>query len=758
MTALILTGAGLNALLGLALLMLWRQAPQHLYVRYWGWSWILLSGALALGLGLLPEQDGSFGHKLLVGTAAALAMGSMALRTGGARIYRRLSWRRQVWLPIFLLLMGSLMGLAELDHRYAVLAASIYLAVGAWQCAWWLGRGGNSGERFVAMCFVTAGFAHILTPVFDPLGRSAVPHIAGLFVQTTLSLGLMFLSVARAHKEARQQAERFSQLAEHSLQGLLVVQNHKLVYGNPAAKSIYGVTDADLAVSRNLLTRLVPPDQQEAIRERNRLVMADPKARIEWEGGRMTMDGRQIYVRGLSSHIQWDGQPAELMVMIDDSSRQRAVDALLRQAMHDELTDLPNRNFAVERLRQLTRTGSAPFALISADLDRFQLVNENLGHEVGDALLRAVAKRLSLELPVEATLARLGEDQFLVLLEGVAEPQAVQSQVELLLDLLHSPFAVEGAELYVHMSVGVALFPRDGLDGANLLRAADAAMHRAKARAGTAFVFFEPSMKGDSRARLEAEQALGRAIAEQQFVLEYQPKFLSHSRKLCGFEALVRWQRPDWGRVSPADFVPAAERTGQINALGGLILDMAMRQLREWQDLHGRVLSLAVNVSPLQFEDGAFASGLLGELKARGLPATCLEIEITETAAIAHLDQVMPQLRLLRAAGVLCALDDFGTGQSSLTMLRNLPISAMKLDRSMIAPLPEAGASAVVKVTCALGQALSLDIVAEGVETEEQAAAAEQLGCTQLQGYLLGRPLSAEQAGALLADWAGRAA
>jgi EAL domain-containing protein (putative c-di-GMP-specific phosphodiesterase class I) len=319
------------------------------------------------------------------------------------------------------------------------------------------------------------------------------------------------------------------------------------------------------------------------------------------------------------------------------------------------------------------------------------------------------------------------------------------------LSLLDAPFALDGAELFVHMSLGAALFPQDGRDGASLLRAADSAMHRAKGNAGASFMFFDVAMNGASRARLDAEQSLGHAIAEREFLLEYQPKFRAGSRSLCGFEALVRWERPGKGRVSPAEFVPAAERTGQIKALGELILDIATAQLREWQLAWGQALPVAVNVSPLQFDDAGFASRVLALLEERGLPPDALEIEITETAAIGHVERVLPQLHRLRAAGVLCSLDDFGTGQSSLTMLRNLPISTMKLDRSMIEPLPEAQASAVVKATCVLGHSLQLEIVAEGVETEVQAQAAEALGCTQLQGYHLGRPLAAAAAGALLA-------
>ena len=754
MTALILIGAGLNAMLGIALLLLWRQDPRFAHVRQWGLSWMLLSLGLILGIALAPEPEAGWRHDIQALAASASLMGSLMLLLAGARSYRHLPWRPALWLPAFLFMMASIVVLARLDHSLAVIAATVYLVTGSWACAWWMGRHGNAGERYVAACFVAVGLVHASSPMLDPLGRSPITHTMGLFVQTLLSLGLILLSVARAHADTRRQNNRFLQLTQHSLQGLVVLQGYRAVYANPAARQMFGFPPGDQTVpadqSSDLLSTLVPMDQQRSARERHALVLADPEARIEWEATRLTVDGRALFVRGLSSHLEWDGEPAELLVMIDDSSRQRAVDALRRQALHDELTDLPNRNFAVARLRELTRSSGVPFALISADVDRFQLVNESLGHAVGDALLHAVARRLCRHLPVQAMLMRLGEDQFLVLLEGMAERSEVSSVVEQILDLLKQPFEVDGEALFVHLSLGVARFPEDGEDVDSLLRAADSAMHRAKLSAGSACEFFEPRMNVRSRERLEAEQALARAIVEREFILEYQPKFRADSRKLCGFEALVRWERPGLGRVSPADFVPAAERTGQISALGQLIIDTATQQLREWLDRWGLLVPVAVNVSPLQFDDAGFGERLLARLDALSLPHQCLEIEITESAAIGHLGRVLPQLQDLRAAGVLCSMDDFGTGQSSLTMLRQLPISSMKLDRSMIDPLPEPQASAIVKATCALGHSLQLEIVAEGVENEAQALAARDLGCTQLQGYHLSRPLAAEAAGELL--------
>jgi diguanylate cyclase (GGDEF)-like protein/PAS domain S-box-containing protein len=750
MTPLLLVSAGLLAILGGALLLLWRQERSHLYVRHWGWSWVLLAAALTAGPLLQDLFPPGTAHNAQALLASTTLMGSQLLQLAGTLDYGGRRLRLRLWLPGFVLITCLLAALGSRNFAHAVLCGAGVLLLNALACAALLWRASRSLERWVSICFMLSGLVHMSSPLLDPLGRSAITYGLGLIVQTVLCLGLVLLSVGRAHQQARLQAQRFTRLAEHSLQGLAVLREHQILYANPAARAMFGRSNRPDNMLGDTFSELVLPELREAARQRHRQVLADPQARIEWEGQRLGFDGRLLHVRGLSSHLEWDGQPAELLAMLDDSARHAALEALRRQALHDELTDLPNRNYAVERLQQLTRLGAPPFALVSADLDRFQLVNESLGHAMGDALLQAIAQRLCSGLPPTATLARLGEDQFVMLVEGVPGRTEALGFVEQLLALMERPFALERAELFVHMSVGVALFPEDGGDGPALLRAADSAMHRAKASAGATYAFFDAAMNRAAQARMEAEQALSRALEEGEFRLEYQPKMRAVSRELCGFEALVRWQRPGVGPVSPADFVPAAERTGQIKALGALIVDMATAQLRQWQERFGRVLPVAINVSPLQFDDPEFVPRLLAALHQQQLPCEALQIEITETAAIGHVERVLPQLERLRTAGVLCALDDFGTGQSSLTMLRQLPIHAMKLDRSMIAPLPQRDASAVVQATCALGHSLGLEIIAEGVETEEQAMAVEALGCTQLQGYYLSRPLSAERATEML--------
>ncbi|MBV8035493.1 EAL domain-containing protein [Roseateles sp.] len=746
MTGLLLISTSLITMLGLTLLALARLEPGHPHISDWGWSHVLLALGLTLGVALVPPDPHSLHYEVQAAWATGCIIASLALQLAGAARYRGRAWHWKRNAPLFAALLGLILVLALVNRHWAVVVAAVVLAGGAWLAAAWLWRGGGASERFVAACFFASGGVHLSGPLLDPLARSTLTHILGTYVQMTLAMALILLSVRRAHHETARVNARLRHLYEQSMQGLVVVREGRAVYANPAALAMFGL---ERAGSRSI-DEVIAPADAEGARAREAQLIRQRGGQIAWEGERRRSDGSAIYVRGVSSYLEWDGGPALLVLMLDDTERQRATEALRRQALHDDLTDLPNRHAVLARLAEQTAPGSPGFALLSADLDRFQLVNESLGHETGDALLQAIAVRLRDALPPEAMVARLGEDQFLLLQPGVADDAAAMLAGQRLLALMNAPFFVGHRALYVHLSVGIARFPAHGQDGAALLRAADVAMHRAKQQAGAAVVTFQPGMAAGAGGLLEIEQALAAAIEHEEFQLDYQPKFEAGTRRLAGFEALVRWQRPGFGRVSPADFIPAAERTGQIVPLGALILRLAARQLRTWAQQGLTPLQVAVNVSPLQFEDSGFADWLLALVQAHGVDPVLIEIEITETAAMTHMDRVLPQLARLREAGVGVAFDDFGTGQSSLTLLRRLPITTLKLDRSMVDPLPEPSAGAVVRAACVLAQALGLATVAEGVETEAHAAEVERLGCTHLQGWLLSKPLPAEAAGALL--------
>ncbi|WP_343624890.1 bifunctional diguanylate cyclase/phosphodiesterase [Roseateles puraquae] len=750
MTWLLLISSSLLLMLGITLLVMSRLEPGHLHMRDWGWMHVFLAFGLALGVALVPSDAQSLQYRLQAPIATASIIAALAWQLAGASHYRGRPWRWRRTAPLFIALLGFILALALVQLRLAVLAAALLLTAGAWLAAWWLWQGGERHERFVALCFLALGGVHLSGPLIDPLARSPATHLAGTYVQTTLALGLLLLSVRRAHGEAKRVGERLQQLYEQSMQGLVVVRaDGQVAYANPAALAMFGV---DQGAAVGSIDHLIGEQRLAEARQRFDRLLQAREGHLAWEGERFRQDGRALYLRGTTSYLEWEGEPALLVLMLDDTERQRATAALRRQALHDELTDLPNRHAALDRLSALTRPGAPGFALLSADVDRFQLVNESLGHETGDALLQAIAARLCEKLGPGGLVARLGEDQFLLVQPGVEDDDAAHLTGQRLLALMNPPFHIGHRALHVHVSVGLARFPLHGGDGAALLRAADIAMHQAKALAGAAVVVYQPGMATAARGLLDIEQALAWAIEQQEFQLDYQPKYTAGTRQLAGFEALVRWQRPGRGRVSPADFIPAAERTGQIVPLGALILRQASQQLRAWQQQGLALLPVAVNVSPLQFEDAGFADWLLNLVLAHGVSPALLEVEITETAAMTHMDRVLPQLARLRDAGVGVAFDDFGTGQSSLTLLRRLPITTLKLDRSMVDPLPEPSAGAVVHAACVLAGSLGLAIVAEGVEREEQAAEVERLGCTHLQGWLLSRPLAPEAAAALLAS------
>ncbi|MFT7776370.1 putative bifunctional diguanylate cyclase/phosphodiesterase [Roseateles sp.] len=747
MTGLLLISTSLITMLGLTLLALARLEPGHPHISDWGWSHVLLALGLTLGVALVPADARSLHYQVQATVATACIIASLALQLAGAARYRGRAWHWKRNAPLFAALLGVILALALVEQHWGIVAAALVLTGGAWLAAAWLWRGGAPSERFVAGCFFASGLVHLSGPMLDPLARSTLTHILGTYVQMTLAMALILLSVRRAHHETERVNSRLRQLYEQSMQGLAVLRDGRAVYANPAALAMFGFDRVEGVVP---IESMMAPAEREAAQARYAQLIQQRRGHITWEGERYRRDGSAIYLRGSSSYTEWEGQPALLVLMLDDTERHRATEALRRQALHDELTDLPNRHAVLARLAELTAPGSPGFALLSADLDRFRLVNESLGHETGDALLQAIAARLRQSQPPDALVARLGEDQFLLQQSGVDDDAAALLAGQRLLALMNAPFVVGHRALYVHLSVGIARFPAHGKDGAALLRAADVAMHQAKQQAGAAVVAFQLGMAAGAGGLLEIEQALAAAIEHEEFQLDYQPKFEAGARRLAGFEALVRWQRPGRGRVSPADFIPAAERTGQIVPLGALILRQAARQLRAWELQGLTPLPVAVNVSPLQFEDGGFADWLLALVQAHGVDPALIELEITETAAMTHMDRVLPQLARLREAGVGVAFDDFGTGQSSLTLLRRLPITTLKLDRSMVDPLPEPSAGAVVRAACVLAQALGLAIVAEGVETEAQAAEVERLGCTHLQGWLLSRPLGPEAAGTLL--------
>ena len=432
----------------------------------------------------------------------------------------------------------------------------------------------------------------------------------------------------------------------------------------------------------------------------------------------------------------------------DITERRKADERLSHMARHDALTGLPNRVLLQERMeRALARIQDGEqFAVLCLDLDHFKETNDALGHAVGDALLREIATRLQATIRVGDTVARVGGDEFAIVqgpIVGVAEAIGL---AERLLEVLCGPYEIAGNRLDIGASVGIALAPRDGADGALLLRKADIALYRAKSDGRRAYRLFEAAMDEQLQARRNLEIALREAVEAQAFEVFYQPLLDARSRTIRSFEALVRWRHPERGVVSPGEFIPLAEETGLIVPLGAQVLRAACRQAALWP----ADVRVSVNLSVHQFKAADLIDTVRAALADAGIGGFRLELEITESILLTESKRTLEILHELRGMGIKIAMDDFGTGYSSLSYLQSFPFDKIKIDQSFVRNLEQRDAQEIVRAISSLGQTLGMTTTAEGVETEAQLAAVIETGCIEVQGYLFSRPVPAPDVAALL--------
>ncbi|WP_273560829.1 putative bifunctional diguanylate cyclase/phosphodiesterase [Methylobacterium sp. NMS14P] len=433
------------------------------------------------------------------------------------------------------------------------------------------------------------------------------------------------------------------------------------------------------------------------------------------------------------------------VVTLEDVSTRKATEARAdAMARLDPLTGLPNRLLLRERLAEalerLARSGEC-CALLLIDLDRFKPVNDTLGHPIGDALLATVADRLRSTVQATDTVARIGGDEFVILQAGIRDAAGTQALARRVVDLIGRTYMVEGHLLTIGASVGVALAPADGTDADRLLKNADLALYRAKLDGRGTYRFFEPEMDARMQARRKLELDMRQALARREFQLHYQPQMQLASGTLIGCEALIRWRHPDRGLVSPLDFIPLAEEIGLIVPIGEWVVRQACRDAVTWPD----PMSVAVNVSPAQFKSDRLVETIISALAGSGLPARRLEVEITEGVLLQENDRTLQTLHRLRELGVRVSMDDFGTGYSSLSYLRSFPFDKIKIDRSFVKDLTsKPDGEAIIRAIAGLGKSLGMTTVAEGVETSEQMQRIRLEGCTDVQGYLISKPVPAE--------------
>jgi diguanylate cyclase (GGDEF)-like protein/PAS domain S-box-containing protein len=542
----------------------------------------------------------------------------------------------------------------------------------------------------------------------------------------------------------RESEARYQALFEHSIDAVLLTRlDGSILSANAQACRLLGYTENELrAVGRGGLTEPDDPRVAALLEEHRR----EGGARGELKMRRK--DGGWVPVEVSSTTFRdRSGERCTSLIIRDITDRKRAEEHIEYLAYHDELTGIPNRAHfqrAFEHVIAVNARHGLKSALMVVDLDRFKNINDIIGHEAGDQLLKQVAARLRGCLRDIDVLARLGGDEFVILMQDAASIEAVNAVANKLLEATSKPLVIDEQEFMITASIGISTSPDDGTDLQTLLRNSDVAMYRAKESGKNGFQYFSPEMDAHGRERLSIESALGRALERHEFMLHFQPKMQVNSRNVAGMEALVRWQNPERGLMQPGDFIAIAEETGMIVTIGDWVLTEACRQGQALRVAGHDKLRVAVNLSVRQLYDEGLALRVSEALKQTGFPAENLELEITESMVMRNAEGAVKMLRALRDTGVRIAIDDFGTGYSSLAYLKRFPIDCVKIDRSFIRDLPDDRDDAsITRSIIAMAHNMKLEVVAEGVETVPQLEFLRAYECDEVQGFLFSEPLGA---------------
>ncbi|QQN98151.1 sensor domain-containing protein [Pseudomonas sp. SW-3] len=564
-----------------------------------------------------------------------------------------------------------------------------------------------------------------------------------------LGVGRDISQQRRAEKDLRMAATVF----EHSTSAILITDPAGyIVQANEAFSRVSGY--AVEQVLDQLPNMLTVDEQQEA---HLRYVLKQLHQNSTWEGEvwlkRRNGEHYPAWV-GITAVLDDEGDLASYVCFFSDISERKASEQRIhRLAYYDALTHLPNRTLFQDRLHTALQSAERQkswVVLMFLDLDRFKPINDSLGHAAGDRMLKEMATRLLGCVDDDDTVARMGGDEFTLLLQPRANREVALNRAihvaEQILASLVKPFVLEGREFFVTASIGIALSPQDGNELSQLMKNADTAMYHAKERGKNNFQFYQADMNASALERLELESDLRHALEQDEFVLYYQPQFSGDGKRLTGAEALLRWRHPRRGLVPPGDFIPVLEELGLVVDVGDWVISEACRQLKTWHQAKVRVPKVSVNISARQFSDGQLGTRIATILKETGLPPACLELELTESILMREVSEAMQILAGLKNLGLSIAVDDFGTGYSSLNYLKQFPIDVLKIDRTFVDGLPSGEQDAqIARAIIAMAHSLNLAVIAEGVETHEQLDFLREHGCDEVQGYLFGRPMPASR-------------
>jgi len=547
----------------------------------------------------------------------------------------------------------------------------------------------------------------------------------------------------------REKLEQAAVVFEHTSDAVLITdKEHRIIAVNNAFCSITGYSENESLGKDAGFTK---SGQHKHSFYRDMTLALDQEGSWQGEIWDRRKDG-EIYPKWLSINSVYNDRGNLLYyvgVFSDISHIKSTEDKLRHLALHDSLTGLPNRlsfNEHLDRVIKHADRNRLNSAVLFLDLDRFKTINDSLGHPVGDALLIEVATRLKACLRNEDTIARLGGDEFTIIMEDILIPEDAAKVAEKIIRSLSAPVEIDDHQFYATTSIGISLYPKDGTNVTELVKNADAAMYRAKESGRNCYEFYSSELATTAVARLELEGELRKAIDNKDFILHYQPQFNLKTEEITGAEALIRWTHPDRGLIYPDEFIPLAEETGLINQIGEIALRKACQQLKLWHSKGWMIPKISVNVAGQQIHNGQFLPLIKETLSITNIHPSSIEIELTETTLMHNTEETIKALSQLKSMGVTISIDDFGTGYSSLSYLKTLPIQRIKIDRSFVQDLPsDTNDIAITRAIIALSSALDLDVIAEGVETQEQLQFLMSEHCIQAQGYLFSEPLPAKQ-------------
>ncbi len=557
----------------------------------------------------------------------------------------------------------------------------------------------------------------------------------------------------RAADALRESEAKFRTLADTAQAAIFIYQGDQFRYANAATAAISGYSREEF-LKLPSFWEIFHPESIEEVKRRALAAQRGESVPSRYEVKIIRKDGEERWLDYSAGVIEFGAMPAVMGTAFDVTERKRAEAQITSLAYHDTLTGLPNRLLFADRLAlamaQAHRRGRR-LGVLFLDVDRFKVINDSLGHSVGDRLLKALARRLAGTVRDEDTVARLGGDEFILLLPDASEAADVVNVAEKILESVRKPVRIDESELFVTASIGISLYPDDGTDPEALVKNADTAMYRAKEQGRDNVSVYAAAMNATALQRLEMENGFRKAIARDELVVYYQAILELSSSRPVGVEALLRWSRPEAGLVSPLDFIPMAEATGLILSIGPWLFKTACAQVRQWQKRLRPELRLAINLSGRQFQQPDLGRQVLAAAKATGFPMSCLDLEITESYAMQNADATIRTLRELKALGIGISIDDFGIGYSSLSYLKRFPIDTLKIDRSFVRDIAEdPDDAAIVTAVIAMAHSLKLKVVAEGVETEAQRAFLLGCGCDLVQGFLFAPPLPAAECEKLL--------